>query len=53
MVAESPLFNVQILDIQTVELKSVHKFSKNAPYVKLFCETFQQATKVKMYLRCL
>ena len=46
MVAESPLFNLTVLEISTVELKSVHKFSKNAPYVKLFCENYQQTTKV-------
>jgi len=45
MVEESPLFNVIIMEISTVELKSVHKFSKNVPYVKLFCENYQQTTK--------
>ena len=52
MVAESPLFNLTVLEISTVELKSVHKFSKNAPYVKLFCENYQQTTKVLYFLHC-
>ena len=53
MVAESPLFNVTVLEISTIELKSVHKFSKNAPYVKLFCENYQQMTKVSSFCRSL
>jgi len=52
MVEESSLFNVIIMEISTVELKSVHKFSKNVPYIKLFCENYQQITKVELHLSC-
>lgn len=45
-VNDSPLFTVVVMEFSTVELKAAHKFKKNKPAVKVFCDNFYKATEV-------
>lgn len=40
-------FNIHILEMSTLDLRSVHQFKRNQPVIKAFCDTFYSETKVQ------
>ena len=45
-IGDAPIFMVTVLEIQAVELRTVHKFGKNNPCVKLLCDNFYKVTNI-------